>query len=128
MKKMFKKEGIDKREIIKKRAQFIKIFKKCKRIDSENIRIYFTENENEKEISRFSVVTGKKLGKAVLRNRVKRIIKEVYRKNKEYFGMGINWIFIPQGKWEKIKYNNAERLILDVIKGIKKKKGIKRIQ
>jgi ribonuclease P protein component len=119
---MFKKEGISKREVIKKRAQFIKIFKNCKRIDSEKIRIYFTGDRNEIDISRFSVVTGKRLGKAVLRNRIKRVIREIYRKNKEYFGRGISWIFIPQGKWEKIDYNKTERLILDVIKGITKNK------
>ena len=123
---MYKKEGIDKREIIKKRSQFIKIFKNSKRIESEKIRVYFTANKEDKGISKFSVVTGRKLGKAVVRNRIKRIIKEVYRKNKEYFGRGIDWIFIPQGKWEKMNYNNTERLLLDVIKGIKKKKGKRR--
>lgn len=127
MEKIDKIEGIRKRELIKKRSQFIKIFKNSKRIDSEKIRVYFTANEDEKDISKFSIVTGKKLGNAVLRNRVKRVIKEVYRKNKEYFGRGINWIFIPQGKWEKTNYNKTERLLLDVIKGIREKKGNRRI-
>lgn len=127
MEKIYKKEGISKRELIRKRSQFIKIFKNSKRIDSEKIRVYFTANEDEKGISKFSIVTGRKLGKAVQRNRIKRVIKEVYRKNKDFFGRGINWIFIPQGKWEKINYNKTERLLLDVIKGIKKRKGNRRL-
>lgn len=120
MNEIFKKEGINKRERIRKKSQFIRIFKNSKRIETKKLRIYFEKNKSN--ISKFTVVTGKKVGNAVIRNRIKRIIKEVYRKNKEFFGTGTNWIFIPQGKWEKIDYSEAERLILNVIEGIKKKR------
>ena len=125
MKIMVKKEGISKEERIKKKSQFIRIFRSGNRIESEKLRIFYKNNSSG--ISKFSIVTGKKLGRAVYRNRIKRVIKEVFRKNKEYFGEGINWIFIPREKWEKTDYYSTERLILDVIKGIEKKNKILKI-
>lgn len=120
MKSRFKKEGISKKERISKKSEFNLIFKNGKKITSKELKTYFIKN-NKKQSS-FSIVIGKKLGNAIQRNRIKRLIREVYRKNKEYFGIGINWVFIPKGKWEKIDYYHAERIILDVVKGIRKKK------
>lgn len=122
MKVRLKKESINKEEKIKSKSEFIRVFKIGKKIESEKLKIYFKKDYIN--ISRFSIVTSKKLGNAVQRNRIKRVIREVYRKNKEYFEGGINWIFIPRGKWEKIDYYTTERVILDAIKGIEKKKKI----
>jgi ribonuclease P protein component len=118
----FKKAGINKKERIKKKAHFLSIFKNGERIDKKKLKIFFTKND--RNISRFAVVTSKRLGSSVQRNRIKRIIKEVFRRNKEYFGKNMDWIFIPQGKWKKISYHDTERFLLDVIKGIEKKKRI----
>ena len=108
---------IRKRERIRKRSEFIQIFKNGKRIDTCNFRIYI--GKNELRISRFAVVTGKKLGNAVVRNRIKRLVKEVFRRNKAYFGNEIDWIFIPKGSWEDIGYFHTKRIIMDAICGIK---------
>ena len=125
MKGKSKKEGVNSKERIKKKSQFVSIFKNGKKIDIKKLKIFYAKNNIN--ISRFTIVTSKKLGSSVQRNRIKRIIKEVYRRNKEYFGKNMDWIFIPQGKWEKINYHDTERFLLDVIKGIeKKKKGLEK--
>lgn len=124
MKVVLKKEGIKRVERIKKKAEFEEIFRSAKRVNKKNLRIYYALNGSN--ISRFAVVTGRKLGKAVLRNRLKRIIREIYRRNKRHFGNGIDWIFIPKGKWEIISYSYIERILLDVINGIEERNTIKK--
>ena len=124
MRDVLKKEGIKGVERIRKKAEFEKIFRSANRVNKRNLRIYYAFNE--KRISRFAVVTGRKLGKAVLRNRLKRIIREIYRKNKRIFGNGIDWIFVPKGKWEIISYSYIERILLDVVNGIEERNRIKK--
>ncbi len=121
MEEVFKKEGIKRIERIRKKTEFKKIFNSATKINSEKINIYYSKNKSE--ISRFAVVTSKRLGNAVVRNKIKRSIREVYRRQKGYFHKGIDWIFVPQGKWEKINYLETKRLLLDVIKGIKEGKN-----
>ncbi|MGA1790782.1 MAG: ribonuclease P protein component [bacterium] len=124
MKGVLKKEGIKRVERIRKKAEFEKIFRSARRVNKKNLRIYYTHND--RKFSRFAVVTGRKLGKAVLRNRLKRIIREIYRRNKRLFGNEIDWIFIPKGKWEIISYSFIERILLDVINGIEERNSIKK--
>jgi len=123
MKGVLRKEGIKRIERIRKRGEFEEIFRSAKRVNRENLRVYYALNK--RNISRFAVVTGRKLGKAVLRNRLKRIIREIYRRNKSVFGNGVDWIFIPKGKWEVVNYSYIERILLDVINGIEERNRIK---
>jgi len=120
MYKKEKKEGIHQKERIRKRSEFNQVFRSARRIETSEIRIYCSENKME--ISRFAVVTSRKLGNAVIRNRIKRILKEIYRRNRKCFGKGMDWIFIPKKTWDKIDYFHSKRMILDAISGIKRDK------
>lgn len=112
------REKIGEEERIRKRSDFQNIFKSAKKLNKNFLTIYWSSNRIQ--YSRFAVITSKKFGNAVRRNRVKRIIREVYRKNKESFGKGIDWIILPKGDWQRIDYWQAERLILDAIKKVSK--------
>ena len=115
---MFRKEGIKKIERLRKRSEFKKILKEAKKIKTEILSIYWSGNIDNK--SRFAIVASRKLGKAVLRNKIKRKIREIYRKNKGIFHKGIDLIIIPHGRWEEIDYWKSEKILKDAIKGIKK--------
>ena len=119
MKSVLKKEGVNRFERIRKKREFEEIFGSAKKINLDGLRIYYTKNKMD--VSRFTVVASRKVGNAVVRNRLKRVIREVYRRHKNIFGEGIDWIFVPKGKWERINYSYIERKLLDVIKGIKKR-------
>jgi ribonuclease P protein component len=52
-------------------------------VKSENISIFAFPNQ--KDLRRIVVNVSGKVGKAVVRNRIKRIYRELFRKNKEIF-------------------------------------------
>ncbi len=60
---------------------------------SENISIFAFPNK--KGLRRIVVNVSSKIGKAVVRNRVKRIYREIFRKNKEIFPESYDIIVSP---------------------------------
>lgn len=81
-----KRFGLSAEERIKSRKDFETIFSKGKTIFSSDKRIkaiYFLEKNDDTSGVKISATVSKKAGKAVWRNRVKRLIKEAYRLKKE---------------------------------------------
>ncbi len=62
---------------------FSRVYEEGRRFSGEYFVFYLLEKEATKP--RIGIVTPKSVGKAVTRNRIKRIIRESFRKNKEKF-------------------------------------------
>ncbi len=52
--------------------------------------------ENGQDVPRLAVVASRKLGKSVVRNRWKRLIREVFRLNKHRIPAGVDYVVIPK--------------------------------
>lgn len=76
----------------------------------------FVYRENNKQIDRFCVLIGKKNGNAVKRNRVKRRIKEIYRKKRELNNKKKDIIFRPKKNCLLKKKNEIEIEIVACLK------------
>ena len=80
-----KKFGLSAFEKIKSRKDFEQIFSNGDQIFSSNNKVkakYRLTNTTETFGVKFAVAVSKKLGTAVWRNKVKRLIREAYRQNK----------------------------------------------
>ena len=53
---------------------------------------------NRSHTNRVGITTGKKLGKAVVRNRVRRRLREVYRLNEELFAPGWDIVVVARSR------------------------------
>ena len=89
-----KKEGLSKKERLTKEKDFERVFKEGKKKWIGRVALMFYL-ENRLPYSRLGVVVSKKIRKAVKRNRAKRLIKEVFRRNKHLFPEGSDIIIIP---------------------------------
>ncbi len=118
-----KKEGFSKKERLRKEKEFQRVFKEGKKIWIEKVALLFFCS-NSVGIRRLGIVVSKKIGKAVKRNRAKRLIREVFRKNKEIFPEKSDIIIIPHPSIVKLKYNEVEEKFLKALKRFGEKSEI----
>ncbi|MBI4457287.1 MAG: ribonuclease P protein component [Acidobacteria bacterium] len=63
-----------------KRREFLAIYEKGKKVYSRNLVLYGMANNLQSH--RLGVTVSRKIGKAVVRNRIKRRFREIFRRNK----------------------------------------------
>jgi len=83
-----------KQERIKKKKEFEKVFQEGKVIKNGKVVLYVMPNGLD--VSRLGLVVSKKVGNAVRRNRVKRLLREVYRLNKHLLKTPVDIVAIPR--------------------------------
>jgi len=79
-------------EHIRRRAEFKKIYERGMRVHSRYATVFMLPNEGG--IGRLGIAATKKLGGSVQRNRAKRLIREVFRRNKIAHGLDV--VVIPK--------------------------------
>ena len=82
--------------ILKKNNEFKRLFSKGKFIYGECVHIYFILSNND--YNKFGIAISKKNGKAVERNRIKRLIREVYKIYEKNIKSGVELLVIINNK------------------------------
>ena len=77
---------------LKKQADFQKIFDKGKRAFSPSMTLLYRKSEK----LTFGISVGKRHGKAVQRNRIKRLIREAFRKNAHLIKGTYSFVIVPK--------------------------------
>lgn len=100
---------------LKKSKEFKKTYSLGKSYANKLLVLYVWPKEEEQLKIGFSV--GKKIGKAVVRNRVKRLIREAYRLNQHKVKkQGMNLVFIARNRAKDADFLQIERALLDLFK------------
>lgn len=73
----------------------------------------------EEESVKIGLAVGKKLGCAVIRNRVKRLMREVFRKHLAEIKKGYHIVWVARRKLTKADYKTFERVFLRLAKRAK---------
>jgi ribonuclease P protein component len=84
-----------KSERLKKSTEFKAVFQQCRKLEDGCLAFYVQFSEDA-ALRKFGVSLSRALGKAYLRNRLKRRLKEIYRVEKEKFRGGYQVILIPR--------------------------------
>ncbi|MFH0931357.1 MAG: ribonuclease P protein component [Candidatus Zixiibacteriota bacterium] len=109
-----KKEGFPKSLRIKRKKEWEEVMRKGVRVFGQNLILLRLETQEEN--IKFGIGVSSGLKGAVKRNRVKRILREVIRKNKEKFFPGERVILIYRSKEKAIRYNEILTEFLDLVK------------
>ncbi|HVP35839.1 MAG TPA: ribonuclease P protein component [Terriglobales bacterium] len=99
---MMKKEGFPKSLKLKNKKEWDQVIKKGEKSFSHNLILLRLKTEDEG--NKFGVALSSALKGAVKRNRIKRILREILRKNKHRFFTGEKIILLYRSKQEKISY------------------------
>ncbi len=100
-------------DTLKKNYEFKNVLNNGKFYRGKYVTIYINKNKEKK--NRIGIAISKKIGKANKRNRLKRLIRESYRLQKDNLKKGYNIIFI----WNKqadILNNTYKNVNEDIIK------------
>jgi ribonuclease P protein component len=98
---------------IRKSSEFKEVFDWGNRLNTENFTVIY--NRNSLGFPRLGLVVGKKSSKsAVGRNRIKRILREIFRRNKNLFD-SFDVVFLTKTKIETLDYKKAEAEISGIV-------------
>ncbi len=87
--------GILRSERLRKSKEFKAVFQKCRKLD-DGILVFYVQFTEGAGLRKFGVSLSRALGKAYLRNRLKRRLREIYRVEKEHFREGCQVIVVPK--------------------------------
>ncbi|MGG3891130.1 ribonuclease P protein component [Metabacillus fastidiosus] len=108
---------MNKKNRIKKNEDFQKIFKQGKSMANRQFVIYFLERE-ESEL-RIGLSVSKKIGNAVTRNRVKRLIRQVFLEEKERIVNNKDFIIIARKPAAEMSYDEVKSSLNHLFKKMK---------
>lgn len=129
-----KKHGLSAKERIKSKKDFDELYTSGKTFISgdQKIKAIYLVKENQLNYVKIAAVVSKKLGNAVWRNRVKRLIKEAYRLNKteiisaaenkrKIIKLILSAFALSEKKNKNISLKEITPPILEIMRKIKKK-------
>ena len=102
--------------VLKKRGDFLAVRKKGKTINSQFFIINFSITS--KLGFKYGLTVSRKIGNAVKRNRIKRIIRSIVIKNINFMPSTLELEIIPKKHLEKKKYTDLEKDFVDSIKNL----------
>jgi ribonuclease P protein component len=96
---------------LKKQADFQKLFQTGKRIFSPSLTVIYRQSER----TVMGISVGKRHGKSVQRNRIKRLLREAFRHNVDKLNKAYSFVLIPKVA-EKYSLDTFERHLQCMIK------------
>ena len=108
---------MNKDKIIQKNETYSEIISKKQSMKSKYISIYYDKtNENNK----YGITIPKKIGKANIRNKIKRRIKNIIITNEKNIQIGFNYVIIVKEAALELSYQALEEEILNILKKVGK--------
>lgn len=107
--------GMKKEFRIKKNEEFSRVFNEGKSVANRQFVLYFLRKEEQKHF-RIGLSVSKRVGNAVTRNRIKRIIRVVFHELKEELKGEYDFVVIARQPTAKMNYHEMKKSLHHVLK------------
>lgn len=107
-------------DTLKKNRDFQKIYTRGSSVAGKALILYIRKDKEREK--RFGFSVSKKIGNAVTRNRIKRLLKEACRKNISLFPEGYDYVFIARKEILKEDFHSISVKILELLFKLLRKK------
>ncbi|RKD22248.1 ribonuclease P protein component [Caminicella sporogenes DSM 14501] len=101
-------------ERLKKNIDFKKVYSRGKSLADKYVVIYMAKNNLD--VTRVGFTASKKVGKSVVRNRARRLIKESFRNNSKGIKKGYDLVFIARVSIKDANYKDVEKCVVRLLK------------
>lgn len=108
-----KKNSLSKKEILVNSVEFKNVIFKGLRFLTQIFGIYIKTTDNL--FCRVGISVSKKTGNSVMRNRIKRVVREWFRINKNKFNKSFDMVFIFKNKTNKDDVSDINKSINQII-------------
>ncbi|MCK4534797.1 MAG: ribonuclease P protein component [Syntrophobacterales bacterium] len=108
------KQSFGKKERVRKRKDYLKIYQRGVRVHSSNFTVILNPNPSGEK--RLGVTVSKKVGNAVKRNRIKRLLREFFRLNKDRLPDSRDVVIIAKKDASSLKYQDVCLELADLFK------------
>lgn len=102
---------MDSRYSLKKNSDFRRLYSKGKSAAGPYAVVYC--RRNREGVNRVGFTVSAKLGHAVVRNRIRRQLREIYRLNSSSLKQGYDVIIVARGRCVGAEYGRIESSVLD---------------
>lgn len=95
-------------ERLRRRQDFLRVQREGARVHTPHyVVVLMPRTEEGDEVGRLGITVTKKVAIAVGRNRVKRVVREVYRKNRDLFPKGCDIVVMAKSGAPELGYHEA---------------------
>ncbi len=105
---------LGKEERIRRRADFLRISKEGVKYQTEHFRVFICPNRQS--LRRLGITVGKRVGAAVERNRLKRLIREFFRLNKEALLSSSDFVITAKEGAAKLNFWQVSKELKGILK------------
>jgi ribonuclease P protein component len=86
------------------------------KLENKSIKILVYKRNDELTTIRLGLVTPRRVGKAVVRNRTKRRLREIFRLNRHFLKPGLDLVFVSKVVTALLDYSSLKRNVLGLLK------------
>lgn len=105
---------------LKKNSEFQRVYRRRKSYSNNLLVLYVYKSKynlsKNKKYNKLGISVSKKVGKSVVRSRVKRLIKESYRLNQTKINQGYDLVIIARVSSKDKSYHEIEKALLNIFK------------
>lgn len=106
---------MNKRQRIKKNEEFQKVFKKGKSFANRQFVVYCMRKEDQLAF-RIGLSVGKKVGNAVMRNQIKRYIRQAFLELKDDLRQDMDYVIIARTQAAQLDFHETKKSLEHVLK------------